>query len=135
MMRCQLTCDDAICWFSGMQLSFVTTLQDDYKKIVACDDAMCWFSGPSLIAAPIVGVYTCVGMPTAHRGCCTVESGCKRSELPRVPFLQKEWICFTPTRTYKGQRCVRPWLTGFLIHSQMKNDLKYLVHCWPNVST
>jgi hypothetical protein len=31
--------------FSGMLLSFVTTLQDDLQKIVATCDAMCRFSG------------------------------------------------------------------------------------------
>ncbi len=35
-----MRCD--VCWFSGMLLSFVTTLQDDYKIVVT---VTCLFSG------------------------------------------------------------------------------------------
>jgi hypothetical protein len=34
--------NDAMCWFSGMLRSFVTTLQDDYKIITTCDVLVFW---------------------------------------------------------------------------------------------
>jgi hypothetical protein len=33
-----------------------------------------------------------------------------------------------------GQQCTK-YFKSVLVISHMQNDLKYLVHCWPNVST
>ncbi len=39
---------DAMCWFSGMLLSFVTSLQDGTKDNSNCD-LMCWFFWDAMI--------------------------------------------------------------------------------------
>ena len=44
MIQKIVACDDAMCWFAGMLLSFVTSLQDDTKdsSMRGCDVLVFW---------------------------------------------------------------------------------------------